>query len=126
MYHFYGRKEIPMFWENVETYKGSGMLGMNRLNSIIHMQPESEKDKTWIRKDELKYGIGQARDMMRFFETFGINVEKQTVQHHLCTFVGRPMQKKFIPYLRPNGMGIDYDKLDFKFVDPQKEDDEED
>lgn len=121
-YHFYGRKEIPMFWENLDTYKGSGYLGMNRLNSIIHMQPDSEKDKQWIRTDETKYGLGQVRDTKRFFETFGIHVESQTVEHHLCTFVGKPMQKKFIPYLRPDGMGIDYNKLDFKFVDPRKKD----
>ena len=110
------------FWENEETYKGAGYLGMNRLNSIIHMQPDSEKDKQWIRTDETRYGLGQVRDTSLFFETFGIHVDSQTVEHHLCTFVGKPMQKKFIPYLRPNGMGIDYDKLDFKFVDPRKND----
>jgi hypothetical protein len=114
-----------MFWENVETYKGSGYLGMNRLNSIIHMQPDSEKDKPWIRTDEIKYGIGQARDIKRFFETFGIHVESQTVEHNLCKFVGRPMQRKFIPYLRTNGMGLDYDELDFKFVDLNKKKEEE-
>lgn len=84
------------------------------------MQPDSEKDKLWIRTDETRYGLGQVRDTKKFFETFGIHAESQTVEHNLCTFVGRPMQKKFIPYLRPDGMGIDYDKLDFKFVDPKK------
>lgn len=120
MYHFYGRKEIPMFWENTQKYKGSGYLGMNRLNSIIHMQPKSEMNHTWIRTDEIKYGLGQVRDINLFFETFGIHVETQTVEAHLCTFVGKPMQKKFIPYLRPNEMGIDYDKLNYRFVDPKK------
>ena len=84
------------------------------------MQPDSEKDKQCIRTDETKYGLGQVRDTKRFFETFGIHVESQTVEHHLCTFVGKPMQKKFIPYLRTNEMGLDYDKLDFIFVDTKK------
>jgi hypothetical protein len=107
-----------MFWENTEKYKGSGYLGMNRLNSIIHMQPKTEMNRSWIRTDEIKYGIGQVRDINQFFETFGIHVETQTVEHHLCTFVGQPMQKTFIPYLRPNRMGIDYDKLNYRFIDP--------
>lgn len=109
-----------MFWENVETYKGSGYLGMNRLNSIIHMQPDSEKDKQWIRADEIKYGLGQVRQVKNFFDTFGIHIESQTVEHHLCTFVGRPMQKQFIPHLRSNSMGINYDELNYRFQDPNK------
>ena len=120
-YHFYGRKKAPpLFWENAKTYQGAAHLGMNRLNSIIHMQPESEKNQQWIHTDELKYGIGQVRQVDVFFETFGIHIASQTVEHHLCTFVGRPMQQKFIPHLRTNGMGINYAELsDFKFVDPR-------
>mmetsp|Transcript_29719 Transcript_29719/g.63045 ORF Transcript_29719/g.63045 Transcript_29719/m.63045 type:complete len:675 (+) Transcript_29719:144-2168(+) len=120
-YHYYGRKDIPMFWENNDIYRGSGVYGMNRLNEIIHMVSPSINGETkdWIRTDELKYGIGKVRDLQRFFDTFGINVEKQKVEKHLCRFVGRPMQKEFIPFLRTNEMGLDYDKITYRFVDKQ-------
>lgn len=121
-YHFYGRKDVPMFWENVATYRGSGEYGMNRLNAIINMMPPSTDGNTkdWIRTDELKYGIGKVRRLQRFFDVFGIHVKRQTVEKHLCLFVGRPMQKEFIPFLRKNGMGLDYDRITFRFVDNQK------
>ena len=124
-YHYYHRKNPPpMFWENSQTYRGSGLYGMNRLNAIIQMLGPSHKTNgggettDWIKTDELKYGIGKVRELSTFFDTFGIDVKKQTVEKHLCKFVGQPMQKKFIPALRPNQMGLDYDKINYRFVDP--------
>lgn len=95
---------------------------MNRLNAIIHMSSPSVNGETkdWIRTDELKYGIGKVRDMQKFFDTFGIHVKEQRVEGHLCRFVGRPMQKEFIPFLRPNEMGLDYDKITYRFQDKWK------
>jgi len=119
-YHYYGRQGVPMFWENVNTYRGSGSLGMNRLNAIIGMLPARDRDKPWIRTDAVKYGLGKARDVKRFFEVFGIHVESQTVEKHLCRFVGRPMQMEFKPYMRQNGMGLDYNRITYRFVDKWK------
>lgn len=107
-----------MFWENSNIYKESGNYGMNRLNAIIHMAASPSDD--WIRTDELKYGIGKVRDIQRFFDVFGINVKEQRVEGNLCRFVGRPMQAEFIPHLRTNGMGIDYETITFRFVDKWK------
>ena len=104
-----------MFWENTARYRGVGELGMIRLNSIIHMLPSHMKDKEWIKDDALKFGLGKARDVQLFFDTFGIHVESQTIEKNLCKFVGRPMQKRFIPFLRSNGMGLDYDKINFRW-----------
>ena len=109
-----------MFWENSGTYRGSGTYGMNRLNSIIQMAPPN-KEVNWIRTDELKYGIGKVRDMQQFFDVFGIHVKEQTVEHNLCKFVGQPMQKEFIPFLRPNEMGLDYDRIRYRFVNKWKD-----
>lgn len=106
-----------MFWENAQQYRGSGELGMIRLNAIIKMLPSRLKSYKWIREDEMMYGLGKVRDVQRFFDTFGIHVETQTVEHHLCRFVGRPMQAEFMPFLRSNGMGLDYDKITYRFVD---------
>ena len=90
---------------------------MKRLNSIIGMGdfPKSE----WPQEDIHKYGLGNLRRVEKFFETFGIHVREQTVEHHLCQFVGKPMMKEFLPKLRMNRMGIDYDQIHYKFVDPE-------
>ncbi|KAL7532820.1 hypothetical protein ACHAXR_004893, partial [Thalassiosira sp. AJA248-18] len=121
-YHFYGRKNVPMFWENTSTYSLSAIYGMNRLNAIIHMESPSINGETkeWMRTDEMKYGIGKVRALQQFFDIFGIHVEKQTVEKHLCRFVGRPMQKEFMPFLRTNEMGLDYDRITYRFVDQWK------
>ncbi|KAL7531563.1 hypothetical protein ACHAWF_003827 [Thalassiosira exigua] len=118
-YHFYGRKDVPMFWENTSIYRGSGMYGMNRLNAIIKMTSPSINGETkeWIRTDEVKYGLGRVRDIQKFFDTFGIHVKEQRVEPHLCKFVGRPMQKEFMSALRANGMGLDYSKIHFQWKD---------
>ncbi len=92
---------------------------MKRLNAIIHMESPGQ-DADWIRKDELKYGIGKVRDLQTFFDVFGIHVKEQRVEANLCRFVGRPMQEEFIPSLRTNEMGLDYEQISFRFVDESK------
>jgi hypothetical protein len=79
------------------------------------MLPEQLQSKDWIRDEEVKYGLGKVRDVQQFFDTFGIHVEEQRVEQNLCKFVGRPMMKEFIPHLRKNGMGLDYDTISFRW-----------
>ncbi|GKY91226.1 hypothetical protein MPSEU_000095200 [Mayamaea pseudoterrestris] len=114
------RKSVPLFWENGKTYAGVGMRAMKRLNNIIGMA--KDKDEDWQHEDIEKYGLGKVRDPAKFFSTFGIHTESQTVEAHLCRFVGKPMMEVFLPALRTNRMGIDYDKIDYVFVDPEKKD----
>lgn len=66
------------------------------------------------------YGIGGVRTPEKFYETFGIDVVKKTTENHLCRFVdwGGKMHKQFTPFMRKDGMGIDYTKIFYKFVDP--------
>jgi hypothetical protein len=66
------------------------------------------------------YGIGGVRTPEKFYEIYGIDVVQKTIEGHLCSFVdnGAKMHHKFTPYLRPDGMGIDYSKIDFRFKDP--------
>jgi hypothetical protein len=92
------------------------MRAMKRLNSIIGMGdfPATE----WSQDEAHKYGLGQVRNVDKFFKVFGIHVKNQTVEQHLCSFVGKPMMKVFLPALRENHMGLDYDKIDYVFVDP--------
>ena len=81
------RKKIPLFWENSGVYTGTGMAAMKRLNTLIDMGhfPKNE----WPQDEQEKYGLGRVRTTQEFFDTFGIHVHNQTVEHHLCRFVGK-------------------------------------
>jgi hypothetical protein len=85
------RKKIPLFWENGSLYRSAAVPAMKRLNTIIGMAnwPTDE----WPQQEKELYSLGKVRETSKFFETFGIHVEEQTVEHHLCRFVGKPMMK---------------------------------
>lgn len=91
---------------------------MMRLNGILNMNLPKVKDDEWIHIDERKYGIGKVRNTQKFFDTFGIDVEKRKTEDHLCQFVGKNMQLIWKPHLRANTMGINYDEISFRFQDP--------
>jgi hypothetical protein len=109
------RNKVASFWENAPMYRGAGKAAMQRLNGIIGLIPPNVK---YFDREENRYGLGKLRSVDKFYKIFGIHRETQTVEKHLCRFVGKPMMRLFLPYLRPNGMGIDYDKIDYEFVDP--------
>jgi len=117
-FHYYKRKKsVNLFWENDSLYErdleGNAMA---RLNGIIKLTFNDKGD--WDHTDEEKYGIGSVRTTKKFYETFGIDIKKKHVENHLCQFAGKNMQLAFKQYLRENGMGIDYDRISFKFLDP--------
>lgn len=114
------RKKIPLFWENGSLYRQAAVPAMKRLNALIGMADWPLKD--WPQQEKDLYTLGKVRDTAKFFKTFGIHVKEKKVEHHLCRFVGKPMMKEFLPALRPNRMGIDYDKIDYVFVDQWKDD----
>ena len=110
------RSKIPKFWENGRLYARAGEPSMKRLNTLIEMKdwPEDE----WTQNDKEYYTLGKVRQPDKFFKTFGIHLQEEKVEGHLCRFVGKPMMKVFLPALRSDGMGIDYDKIDYEFKDP--------
>jgi [Skp1-protein]-hydroxyproline N-acetylglucosaminyltransferase len=114
------RGKVHHFWENDNKYAGTGRKAMKRLLGIVHMNPEDPAD-SWDHADENIYGVGGVRTPENFYKTFGINVVDKTVEGHLCRFVdaGGKMHKEFTPYLRSDGMGIDYTKINFQFKDPE-------
>ena len=81
------------------------------------MNPEVDESE-WIHDDEEMYGLGKVRTTHKFFETYGIDVVKKKKEDHLCKFVGKNMHKIWKQRLRKNGMGIDYDEITYKFLDP--------
>ena len=112
------RNKVPHFWEHSGLYAGTGKKAMKRLLGIVHMNPETDSSE-WDHTEEDKYGLGGARTTDKFYETFGVNVVEKTVQRHLCQFVKNKMHNMFMTNLRSDGMGIDYSKIDFRWVDPR-------
>jgi hypothetical protein len=92
---------------------------MQRLLGIVHMNPEVDPSK-WSHADLDTYGIGGVRTPEKFYETYGIDVTKKTIEANLCVFVHEQgkMHKAFTPFLRPDGMGIDYTNITYKFTNP--------
>merc|ERR1712029_587484 len=111
-YHMYAigvnrdkRSKVKMFWENANIYRGASQQGFKRLVSIIRMPNHNKTIPNWNQAEQERYGLGKVRTVEKFLDTFGINLETMVVQHNLCSFVGQPMQKIFIPALRNDGMG---------------------
>jgi hypothetical protein len=92
---------------------------MARLLGIVHMNPEVPRD-TWNHKEEDIYGIGSVRTPEQFYQLIGIDVAAKTIEGHLCTFVhdSAKMHNMLVPKLRPDGMGIDYSGVSYRFKDP--------
>eukprot|EP00977_Amphora_coffeiformis_P015828 scaffold4743_cov171-Amphora_coffeaeformis.AAC.1 len=113
------REKIPLFWENSDLYRRATIPSMKRLNTLIGMTEWPIEE--WPQQEKDLYTLGKVRTTEKFFKTFGIHIKEQTVEHHLCRFVGKPMMKEFLPALRDNRMGIDYDKISYEFVDLWKD-----
>uniref|UniRef100_A0A7S1V0K9 Uncharacterized protein n=1 Tax=Grammatophora oceanica TaxID=210454 RepID=A0A7S1V0K9_9STRA len=114
------RNKVPHFWENAREYKGIGKKAMQRLLGIVRMNPEVPVGE-WDHREEDVYGLGGVRTPEKFYETFGIDVIQKKTEHHLCSFVdqGAKMHLMFTPFLRPDGMGIDYSQITYRFKDPR-------
>ena len=115
------RNKVHHFWEHSDKYAGTGIKAMKRLLGIVHMNPEVDPSE-WNHAEEERYGLGGVRNTSTFYEVFGIDVVNKKTQRHLCQFVRGKMHKMFMKHLRPDGMGIDYDKIDFRWEDPRPND----
>jgi len=125
-YHMYAigenkkkRQKVKLFWEHANLYQGVAKIAVARLVSIIHMQPRN-KTIPYNNIDEQKYGLGKERSAELFLDVFGIHMNNMTVEHNLCSFVVKKMQQIFVPKLRKNGMGLDYDKIKYRYRNKEK------
>jgi [Skp1-protein]-hydroxyproline N-acetylglucosaminyltransferase len=114
------RNKVKMFWENGSTYVGAENHSYDRLLGLIEMNQPNVPSTIWNHAEEKKYGLGTSRNVTKFFDLYGIHLTEQTVEQHLCRFVQNKMHTTFVEHLRPNGMGIDFSKVSYKFVDPDK------
>jgi len=124
VYHRYKRNEMRptfIYWQdNSNKYPGASKEGYKRLVSIIQMTPFNKTIPDWNQSEKEKYGLGNVRPLSKFLETFGIHLDTMTIEYNLCHFAGDRMQKIFIPALRKDGMGLDYNKIHFKYKNKLK------
>ncbi len=92
--------------------------GESKSDNVNVAEKDSNVIIEWNHIEQKKYGLGKARTVEKFLRTFGINIVTQKIEHHLCRFVGKPMNEIFLAHRRGNGMGVDYDKISFEFKDP--------
>ena len=77
-----------------------------------------EDPASWDHREEETYGLGGVRQPETLMEILGIHVKEHTMEGHLCKFVNSGlMHRLFTPQLRPDGMGIDYSRIDYIWVD---------
>jgi hypothetical protein len=97
--------------ENSQKHKGEGQKSLRRATGIIGMAPDVDPT-TWDHTEEKRYGLGDVRPLSLFYKIFLIDpVARRAVQ--LCPFVrSGKMHRSFQPYIRPDGLGIDYTGLD--------------
>jgi len=126
-YHMYAigdnkkkRAKVKLFWEHGNLYQGVAKIAVARLVSIIHMQPRN-KTIPYNNIDEQMYGLGNERSAELFLDVFGMHINNMTVEHNLCSFVGKKMQRTFVPKLRKDGMGLNYDNIKFRYRNPEKD-----
>ena len=95
-----------MFWENT-NHKGEGVKSLKRATSIIKLAQDIPEDQ-WDHREMDRYGLGDVRSPELFYEIFLIDPIKRT-SHDLCPFITNGvMHNDFQPYLRSDGLGIDY------------------
>lgn len=137
-YHIYATRQnrenrlnVRTFTENAALFPGAKEQAYHRLNRIIGL---GKLDIDFDHSDESLYGLGQVRTADKFYRTFGIHVDTSEIEQGLCDFVQglrgyRSMHEEFTPFLRDNGMGINYSKIKFEHkekpmmdspVDPQE------
>lgn len=91
-------------------HAGEGQKSLRRATAVIGMAPDIDPD-SWDHRELDRYGLGKERELSLFYKIFLINpVERKTVQ--LCPFVeGGIMHRDFQPFVKPNGLGVDYSLL---------------
>jgi hypothetical protein len=113
------RNEVPQFWEHSNIYEGVPAQSIRRMNTIMGFW-DRPLDQ-WYHEEADKYGVGQIREIEKYYRTFGIDIEAQTVEGYLCRFVGKIMMRYMIPAMRKDHMGVDYDKIVFEYTNPYTE-----
>lgn len=125
VFHIYATREkresrvkVKLFTENETIFPGTKEEGYRRLNGIIRLKKESGYG--YYRENENIYGLGSVRAPETFYSIFGIHRDQSEMEQRLCDFVQgvgghKSMHDEFTPFLRYDGMGIDYGKIHYEY-----------
>lgn len=115
-FHSARSDDLKSFVENKDIYKGVEKFSLRRLDDLLGLN----EDETYARDANELFGLGQGRPVSKFFTAFGIHPAEHITEHKLCNFVsnGR-MHELFQTYMRDDGMGINYDRIHFRFHELQ-------
>lgn len=87
-----------------------GQKSLKRGTAVIGMAPDINPSE-WDHSELERYGLGSVRTVDQFYKLFLIDVKARKATQ-LCPFVKSGlMHKAFQPFLRADGLGIDYTKL---------------
>ena len=112
------RNQVSNFNENEILFPGAKKDAYRRLNGIIDGD-DGGATTTYNTIEEDRYGLGKVRSPTKFYNTFGINNEEHTIEESLCDFVQgtggiTSMHATFMPQLRYDSMGIDYNRISYE------------
>jgi len=109
--HPYARKKRPtLFWENSNRFPMDADRSARRLHEIFGMKTQFghlDFDHTEMER----YGLGKKRPLSKFNRVFGIDFERKTVKNSCSVAQSARLHQDLIQYLRPDRMGIDYDRV---------------
>lgn len=119
-YDFYTPTQSVIFRTKVDSNSHSNVEGLckgnpkkksqKRLYSLIGLNNNDEDAIPY------EYGLGAVRDTAKFFTLYGIHASERVTEHRLCEFVTTGnMHDEFVPHMRHDGMGIDYNRISFRF-----------
>jgi len=114
IYHQYGPgpggKRPPMFWENGFKHQKDADKSVRRLK---HVMGFAQPPGTYEDKDIEKYSLGTKADrpIEKYWRLFGINFKTKRVQDNCPIVTSFQVHDKLTMHLRPNGKGIDYEKV---------------
>jgi hypothetical protein len=87
-----------------------GQKSLKRGTAVIGMAPDLDP-ASWDHSELERYGLGSVRSVDLFYRLFLIDVKARKATQ-LCPFVNSGiMHRDFQPYLRADGLGIDYTYL---------------
>lgn len=107
------------FLEHKHLYEGLEGISLKRMHGILGMEIENDEQEYKNDPNEL-FSTGKARDLVKFWNSFGVHVRERITERKLCNFVSTgQMHKLFHEHLKPDGMGLDYSQINFRFHELQ-------
>ena len=108
-FHIYDRPAAKRygFWSS-PLYSATELTrSESRIKKVLRLDPEGEYNDTDINK----YGLGDQRNISKFYKVFGINFTNSSVRDNCFLTTTGLLHKHLFPYLRSDRMGIDYSSM---------------